>query len=401
MKKSVFVWSLTAALFLAASFPVFATGISEIRQKQQQLQEEQQKTRQELEAISGEISGMESHQQELESQLEALDAQLVELMASVSLIEEEITNKEIEIEEARIQYEEAQAEETAQYEAMKTRIRFMYERGDRSYLELLLQSEGLADMINKADYVEKLYAFDRELLLKFQAAREAVALAKQALEEEQAMLEEQQHQLKEEEEALEAVLDTKRREAEDYEMQLARARQEAAAYKARIKQQNAEIKKLEEAARKKAEEEARKQAEAAAASGKNQGKESGSNYTAAIDSSSGSATGKEIANYACQFIGNPYVYGGTSLTNGADCSGFVMSVYKNFGYSLPRSSSGQRGAGREVSFADAQPGDIVCYAGHVGIYIGGGQIVHASTVKTGIKISNVTYKPVICIRRIV
>lgn len=118
-------------------------------------------------------------------------------------------------------------------------------------------------------------------------------------------------------------------------------------------------------------------------------------------SAEGLALGQQIASYACQFVGNPYVYGGTSLTNGADCSGFVMSVYANFGVSLPHSSSGDRSVGTAVDgLANAQPGDIICYSGHVAIYIGNGQIVHASTAKTGIKISDVNYRTPLGVRRI-
>jgi len=115
----------------------------------------------------------------------------------------------------------------------------------------------------------------------------------------------------------------------------------------------------------------------------------------------GSELGQSVANYACQFVGNPYVYGGTSLTNGADCSGFVMSVYKNFGVSLPHSSAADRSVGAAVNgLENAQPGDIVCYSGHVGIYVGNGQIVHASTSKTGIIVSNANYRSVLSVRRI-
>ena len=113
------------------------------------------------------------------------------------------------------------------------------------------------------------------------------------------------------------------------------------------------------------------------------------------------SVGSDVAEFAVQFVGNPYVYGGTSLTNGADCSGFVMSVYENFGVSLPHSSSADRNVGVDVGgLENAQPGDIVCYSGHVGIYIGNNQIVHASTASTGIKISDADYRTPVAVRRI-
>ncbi|MFR8247814.1 MAG: C40 family peptidase [Lachnospiraceae bacterium] len=111
--------------------------------------------------------------------------------------------------------------------------------------------------------------------------------------------------------------------------------------------------------------------------------------------------GQSVVNYACQFVGNPYVWGGTSLTNGADCSGFIMSIYAKFGVSLPHSSGAMAGCGRGVSYSEAMPGDIICYAGHVAIYMGGGQIVHASNAKDGIKISgNAAYRPIVAVRRV-
>ncbi|MDO5519699.1 MAG: NlpC/P60 family protein [bacterium] len=118
-----------------------------------------------------------------------------------------------------------------------------------------------------------------------------------------------------------------------------------------------------------------------------------------------SATGSKVAAYAKRFVGNPYVYGGTSLTNGADCSGFVQSVYKNFGISIPRTSRSQSTYGKKVSTSSLQPGDIIFYANngtvnHCGIYIGGGQIVHASSPSTGIRISNYKYRSVYTVRRV-
>ena len=154
----------------------------------------------------------------------------------------------------------------------------------------------------------------------------------------------------------------------------------------------------EEAARKAAKEAAAKKTaeNASSSSSKEKATDGGKTYASPTGS-----TGADVAQFALQFVGNPYVYGGSSLTNGTDCSGFVMSVYKNFGVSLPHSSAADRSVGATVNgLENAQAGDIICYSGHVGIYIGNGQIVHASTAKTGIIVSNASYRSILSIRRI-
>lgn len=164
----------------------------------------------------------------------------------------------------------------------------------------------------------------------------------------------------------------------------------------------AESKEEEEARLAKEEAERKKAREAAAAKAAASSSSSGSTAVTATVSGEGSEMGKSVAEYALQFVGNPYVYGGTSLTNGADCSGFVMSVYANFGVSLPHSSAADRSQGSAVEggLDNAQPGDLICYSGHVALYIGDGQIVHASTAKTGIIVSSASYKKVLAVRRI-
>lgn len=422
---------LCIGIFLVVE-PVRATTISDLEKQKEELEEQKreadERRRQEqanYNNASGRVSSIQSDVDEVAGEIDEIDAALVETLASIDMIEEDIGEKEDQIEETTKELDAAIATEQEQYEAMKLRIKFMYEKGDTTYLQILLESQNFSDMVNKVEYVEKLYEYDRKLLLDYQAAREAVEALKEKLEEEKAELEAQEHELTEEKESLEIILAEKQEAYDNFEVQLAQAKQEAAIYKANIRKQNDEIKRLEEEASKKqseidaakqAEEEARRaqelalQNEAAQSSSNSSSgssassagsSSSGGNYASASSYSGTGSKGQQIANYACQFIGNPYVPGGTSLTEGADCSGFVWRVYKDFGYNVPRTSYSLRSTGTEVSYSEAQPGDIMCYAGHVGIYIGNGQIVHASTQRTGIKITHATYKEILSVRRVV
>lgn len=386
--------------------PVSATTISD-------LQNELKKDQSQLKNVNQQISDYKGAQADVGEEIEALDEEMVSLLTDINLIEEAIADKEEDIAQTQIEYDAAVAEKDEQYESMKIRIRFMYEKGETSYLQLFFGAKNMGDMMNKAHYVEELYEYDRTLLEEYEATVQEVAALQDTLEEEKSELETSKTELKEEQAYVEEVLAQKQQEYENYNVVLAKAKQEAATYTAKIKQETAKIKQLEEEERKRKEEEERKKKEQEAllasqndgdSDSEEQGKEetsSSSSSSSSGSSSGGSGKGQQIADYACKFIGNPYVAGGTSLTNGADCSGFVMSVYQAFGYSLPRSSYAQSAVGKGVSYSEAQPGDIIYYGGHVGIYIGNGQIVHASTERTGIKITSATYRSIITIRRIV
>lgn len=410
MKKRLtrFVSVLAAvALIMTVAQSVHATTISELQQQKAQNEEQ-------LKNVNQQISDYKGAQADIGAEIEELDAEMVGLLTDINLIEEAIKTKEEEIAVTQADYEAAVAVKDEQYESMKIRIQFMYEEGETSYLQLFTDSLNMSDMINKAEYVEQLYAYDRQLLAEYQATVEQVALLQDTLEEEKSELQTSQYELEEEQAYLAEVLADKQEEYENYDVMLAKAKQEAAAYTTKIKQETAQIKKIEEEeARKKAEEEARRKAEEEArlqaqaaeentgAIGSVQNGQTTVTQDKPVAASTGSAKGQEIANFALQYVGYPYKAGGTSLTEGADCSGFVWAVYKSFGYSLPRSSYAQSGAGTSVAYADAQPGDIIYYGGHVGIYIGNGRIVHASTERTGIKTESATYRSIITVRRII
>lgn len=179
--------------------------------------------------------------------------------------------------------------------------------------------------------------------------------------------------------------------AESIEEEAARLAAEEAARKAEEAKRKEEEKRKEEAKRKEEE----KKAQAQAQNKKPAQAKPDKQYQAPAGTN-----GQSVADFACQFVGNPYVWGGESLTNGADCSGFVKAVYAKFGVNLPHSSLALRSSGYAVSEAEMKPGDLVCYSGHVGIYIGNGKLVHASNEKDGIKISNYNYREILAIRRI-
>jgi len=388
--------------------PISATTISD-------LQEDVKKNQSQLKNAQKKITDAQEAQEGVEEEIDEMDQELVGLLRDIELIEDAIDQKEKEIAETQVEYDAAVAEKDEQYESMKIRIQFMYEKGDSSYLHMFFGSGNMGDMVNKANYVEELYDYDRKLLAEYEETVRRVEELQDRLEEDKSELETSKTELQEGQAYLEEMLAQKRSEYENYGTMLTRAKQEAATYTARIKQETAQIKKLEEEERKRREEEERKRKEEEERRRKEQEalrasqddgdsgdyEEEEKEEEAPKVSSSGGGKGQDIANFACKYIGNPYVAGGTSLTNGADCSGFVMAVYQNFGISLPRSSYAQSTVGRGVSYSEAQPGDVIYYGGHVGIYIGNGQIVHASTERTGIKITSATYRSIVTVRRIV
>lgn len=431
MNKRILWMAISLVMIFTNVVNVSASPISDAKNKKKDAEKK-------LNAINEDIEDIEDQKEDLEQEAEEYEQQLVDLLVTIQIINHDIENKEDEIETAKAEYEVALAKQEKQQWAMNKRIKYMYEKGDTNYMQILLESKKFSDAVNKSTYSEKLYAYDRYQLYLYEQTKEEVIEKQKALDEDMAELEEIKLDAVSQEEELQLLVDEYSENIENFEEQLSGAKEKASQYKEQIQKQSEQIKALEaeeqrkalEAAKKKAEEEAKRKAEEEARrkaeeearakaneegsnseessdngdnndEGNSSGSESSDGGSSGGSSSGGSAKGQEIANFACQFVGNPYVPGGTSLTEGADCSGFTMAVYNHFGLSLPRSSYAQAGYGREVSYSEAQPGDIIYYGGHVGIYIGNGLIVHASTQATGIKISNALYRSIITVRRIV
>lgn len=467
MKKRILCLTLGLMLTISQAVPAGAAS------RKDQLKQDKAAAQSQLAAQESKINNLEDQKQTLSAEIDQLDSDLVNIMVEIEILDGELSDKEAQIEQTKADLAVAEENKQKQYEAMKKRIQYLYEKGgDDAWAQMLFQASDFTSLLNQAEYVQQMYDSDRNSLEEFKETVQQVKDLGDQLDSEKAELEEMNQEYQNRQASMQTQLEEKKATSRDYDAQIAQAQNQAAQYTELIRQQNAEIQKIEEEEKKAAEEAARKAAEeaakkaaaeeaakkaqeeankkaadeaakkAAAEASKKSSSTSGSNTAASSgsstsnksnsntssnnassnssattskdngsssSSSSGSSgssvsynpTGQSVVNYACQFVGNPYVWGGTSLTNGADCSGFIMSVYAKFGVSLPHSSGAMAGCGRGVSYSEAMPGDIICYAGHVAIYMGGGQIVHASNAKDGIKISgNAAYRPIVAVRRV-
>lgn len=339
-----------------------------------------------LNTTQNEISKIEKEQKALQKEIDALDSELVNVIMNLSILEGDIANAQANLVQIQADLEQAEIDEANQYEAMKKRIRFMYERGDTAFLVSILESKSITELLNRVEYVNEVYDYDRQLLVEYQTTKLQVAELKTEVESEIATMEEMQASYKEEQNRYETMIAQKESQMDNFSTKLASAKELAAQYRNTIAEQNAIIQ----------EEERKRQEEQNG--GNNGGGGANPGYSTNI-------SGQDVVDYACQFIGRKYVYGGEDINNGIDCSAFVRYVYRHFGIELPRTSWEQRSCGKAVSYANAQPGDIICYVGHVAIYMGDGRIVHASNSKPypagGIKISpNAAYQTIVAVRRV-
>ncbi len=411
MKKRLACLSLIFAMAATQILPVSAA-------RKDDVQAQKSETQNKLSEAEAKANSLEEQKGAIMGQISSSEQELVDVLSQIDILAGEITDKEAEIEKTKEDLVQAEQDRDEQYEAMKKRIQYMYENGGSdAWAQILLESDSIASMLSKVENTEKMYAYDRAELKEMKEAVQEVKDLEEKLENEKSELE----TAKEEQEGMKGALQTKiddlKANASDYEAQIANVKAQAEEYKNLIAQQTAELEQIqaqEEAARKEQEKQ-QKEAEQNKNNNNNNNSNNNSNNNKPSNNNSGNtnnkpssnkpsngggsskpeaekpskpstpstpsyngATGEAVVAYAKQFIGNPYVYGGNSLTNGIDCSGFTQQIYGHFGYSLPRTSGAQASSGVRIDYSQHRAGDLIVYPGHVAILTGDGGIVHAS-----------------------
>ena len=375
MKKKL----LSLLLIAALTFSCFHT-VAYVEANKQEAERKKKEAEDKLKALEDEMKKLKSEQAGVLGEMNGVQTEIVELVASIDAVSDEVIHAEQDLERLNAELEEAIESENRQYEAMKLRIKYMYERGDTAFVEAILGATSMADLLNQVEYFEEMYDYDRKLLVTYQETKLRTEQLKSDVEIEIAELNEMKESLEGQKAALQKVLARLQAENGDYATKLQAALAKAEEYKNIISQQAAIIAQIE------AEEE-----------DDDDDDDDGSDdpgYRTDVSPS-------DVIAYAKQFVGNRYVWGGTDPHTGADCSGYLQYVFAHFGIRLPRTSYEQRTAGKRVSYSNMKPGDIICYSGHVAMYIGNNQIIHARNERAGIGITtNPRYRTIITIRRV-
>ena len=444
----LFLIPLVMEIFQYAS-AVTLDEISSLSAQQEALEEKKSDLQTQLDGLKSKENSAVSRCNLLSEKINVLEDQIATTQSVVDKYADQIKENQKTLKKAK-------QEEEEYYDLFCQRVRSMEENGTTSYWQILFGASGFSDFLDRVSFISGVMEYDDSVLTNLEEARESVAQATEELQEKKAAkekalddLEEQQNQVstasKEAVKTLKEIKNNKDVYAEEMSEldamadELAAdivsaksdyaAEQKAAAEQAAAEQKAAEEAAKKEAEKKKAEEEEKaeeqQQTDSSNSDDTNRSDNTGSDNTDREEeespeepeeesesndadeeenepnTASSSASGAAIVNYAMQFIGGRYVWGGSNLSTGVDCSGFVMCVYAHFGYSLPHSSAALASCGKGVSYSNAQMGDIICYQGHCGIYIGGGKMVNALGVKYGIVVSNVNTGRLVAVRRIV
>ena len=413
---------LTCALaFSAIPFAGAVTQeqIDQMKQKKSDLTSQ-------MNSVQSQINDLQDKQNSALDQSLLYQQQLELLSEQISDTQSVIDDYSVQIDETQVQLEEAQAKAEQYYQLFCERVRDMEEQGSVSYWSILFDAANFSDLLDRINFIKDVVHYDNGVVDALEDARQEVADTEAQLEQEKAGQEKALSELETQQSAVadasaknDALIAEIQSNQDVYAAQLAQIESQRSdldadivASEAEYQAQLEEARKQAEAAEKarqaeekrKAEEKRRQEEAAAAANNKNNNTSNNTSNSSGSSSSSSSSSvsGAEIVAYAQQFIGNPYVWGGTSLTNGCDCSGFTMRVYGHFGISLEHYSGSQRYAGRGISYSEAEPGDLICYSGHVAIYIGGGMVVNAIDEAHGSGISRVnTSRAGFCVRRLI
>lgn len=333
------------------------------------------------------VSDLENSKAEAEGEAEAIRQELQTLIEKLNQLETDLIQKGQDISKAEDDLAVAQEKEKQQYEDMKLRIKYMYEEGDSSFVEALLNAEDFSDLLNKAQYMQSVHTYDRQMLQEYVETKQKIADLKAALETQMADMETMKTEYKAEETSLNDTLTAKQDEIADLDVQLQAAAEAAAKAKA----------EAEERERQAALEQELDSADndgntTPPSSNKGPDNNGGSNTNNDYQPGGDSSVGSAIVSAAGSYLGVMYEWGGVSYS-GVDCSGLVMLAHRAVGISLSHSSGAIGGGGRPVSAAEALPGDVVCYSGHVGIYVGGGMMIHAPEEGKPVSYANVNYAP--------